>query len=47
MRFDDMLRLLESGEYDRAADDASKTLWARETPARAARVEAAFRSASK
>ena len=44
--FHTMLRLLDQGDYDAAADDALQTLWAREVPNRARRVTDLFRSAA-
>ena len=45
LRFHTTLSRLESGDYSGAADSALKSLWARQTPARATRAAKAFRAA--
>ena len=45
LRFHTTLSRLESGDYSGAADSALQSLWARQTPARAARAAKAFREA--
>ena len=42
--FHDMLGFLQAGDYESAAQDVLRTLWGRQTPARAETAAAAFRS---
>jgi lysozyme len=43
MRFKKTLAALEARDFDRAADEALDSLWARQTPNRAERIAAAIR----
>ena len=42
--FKKMIRALAGGDFERAADEALDSLWARQTPARAMRVAAQLRT---